>query len=67
VRQQRPGPPQAAGPGRLLGPEGHALADDHVRVWAMRVVVIAVTPEALEAWRDLLSAILADERGEIIN
>jgi rifampin ADP-ribosylating transferase len=26
-----------------------------------------LTPYALEAWRDRLSAILADERGEIIN
>jgi hypothetical protein len=25
------------------------------------------TPEALQAWRDRLSAIRADERGEIIN
>ncbi len=26
-----------------------------------------LTPEALQAWRDRLAAILADERGEIIN
>jgi rifampin ADP-ribosylating transferase len=26
-----------------------------------------LTPEALQSWRDRLAAILADERGEIIN
>jgi len=38
----------------------------------LRVVVevhdwIRLTPEALQEWRDRLAAILADERGEIIN
>jgi rifampin ADP-ribosylating transferase len=26
-----------------------------------------LTPEALQSWRDRLAALLADERGEIIN